>query len=129
MQSPPIQGLPQLVEDAYTEARQCISVNAFTGCELICRKILMHVAVDKGASEGKSFAFYLDYLQQQGYITPPIKLWADVIRNNGNEATHQIAQPSQERASGTLYFTAELLRIIYEMSHLASKYVPPPINP
>ncbi|EEF78683.1 hypothetical protein MDMS009_2856 [Methylophaga thiooxydans DMS010] len=36
-----------------------MEVNAYTAAELICRKILMHVAADKGADEGKSFAAYL----------------------------------------------------------------------
>jgi hypothetical protein len=67
---PPVSGLPPVVKSAYDEARQCMSVNAFTACELICRKILMHVAVDKGAKEGESFAAYIDYLESKEYITP-----------------------------------------------------------
>ena len=28
----------------------------------------MHVAVDKGAEEGKDFVFYIDHLLEEGYI-------------------------------------------------------------
>ena len=50
-------GLPEDVAEAYNEARRCFAVNAFTGCELVCRKLLMHVAVDAAEAEsGKSFA-------------------------------------------------------------------------
>jgi hypothetical protein len=121
-----IEGLPKDVLGAYSEARNCISVEAYTASELICRKILMHVAVEKGAKEKESFESYLTYLGQKGYITPPMIKWVDVIRQNGGKATHLIEAPDRKRAEGTLMFTAELLRIIYEMDYLASKYTPKP---
>jgi hypothetical protein len=52
-----VRGLPEGIEAAYREARNFMSFHAYTSCELICRKILMHVAVEKHAAEGESFAF------------------------------------------------------------------------
>ena len=101
-----------------------MSVNAYTASELICRKILMHVAVDKGAEEGKGFESYIDHLQAKGYVTPPMKEWVDTIRKHGNSSTHQLEQPSKSRAESTIMFTAELLRLIYEMDSMAKNYVP-----
>jgi hypothetical protein len=43
------------VEKLYGEARDCFSKNAFTGTILCCRKLLMHIAVAKGAESGKNF--------------------------------------------------------------------------
>ena len=123
---PVIEGLPQDVLDAYSEARNCYSINAFTATELMCRKILMHVAVEKGAKEKETFEFYLNFLSEQGYITPPMKEWVDLIRQHGGKATHLIEKPARKRAESTLMFTAELLRLIYEMEHLASQYIPKP---
>jgi hypothetical protein len=123
---PSIEGIPPDVESAYNEARRCLQVNARTACELMCRKILMHVAVDKGAKEGKTFAFYLDHLESAGYMTPPIRQWATLIKDHGNAATHELAEPDEERAKGTLVFTAELLRLIYEMDFHAQRFAPPP---
>jgi hypothetical protein len=60
---PKIEVLPNDVADAYLEARRCMSVVAYTSAELICRKVLMQVAVEKGAREGDSFANYLSYLE------------------------------------------------------------------
>ena len=116
-----LEGLPEEIEAAYQEARSCFSINAFTACELICRKILMHVGVDKGAEEGQSFVSYLDYIEEKGYITPIIKEWADLIRKIGNQSTHKLIPPDENRTNATLMFTMELLRIIYEMQHVASK--------
>lgn len=82
----------------------------------------MHVAVDKGAEAGKSFAFYIQHLSDNGYVTPPMNPWVDVIRKNGNIAVHEIPATSEERALGTLIFTEQLLRLVYMMEHLAAKY-------
>jgi Domain of unknown function (DUF4145) len=99
-----------------------MSVNAYTSSELICRKILMHVAVEKGAQEGDSFSTYLDYLEQKDYITATMKPWVDLIRQHGNVSTHRLAAADRARAESTTMFTAELLRIVYEMPYIASKY-------
>jgi len=120
-----LEGLPPEIEEAYNEARNCLSIEAYVASELICRKILMHIAVDKGAEEGKSFEFYLDYLEEQKYITPPIKKWADIIRRRGNTSAHKIENPGKAKAENTLMFTMELLRIIYEMDYIAKKYITP----
>ena len=120
---PNIEGLPDNILEAYKEARSCMSVNAFTSCELICRKILMHVAVEKGANEGDSFINYLSYLEGKGFITPPMKNWVDLIRQHGNKATHLLESPDKKRAESTIMFTAELLRLIYEMEHISKKYI------
>ena len=85
----------------------------------------MHIAVDKGAKEGESFQAYLTFLEERGYITPPIKSWADIIRQNGNESTHRILVPDKTRAENTFMFTMQLLRIIYEMEYRATKYITP----
>lgn len=119
---PYITGLPSDIAEAYEEARRSLSVSAFTGAELICRKILMYVAVEKGAKEGESFAFYLDHIEKVGYITPPMKTWVNLIRKHGNIAAHILEKPDRSRAESTLMFTAELLRIVYEMEHLAKEY-------
>lgn len=122
---PSIEGLPDDVKAAYAEARRCLSVQANTAAEGMCRKILMHVAVDKGAMEGNSFASYIDFLEAQGYVTPPMRGWVKLIKDHGNEAQHLIAAPDRKRAEGTLIFTAQLLRTVYEMGHLAGQFTGP----
>lgn len=120
-----IEGLPADTASAYDEARACASACAYTACELMCRKILMHAAVDKGANEGESFASYIDYLVSQGYLTPPMRPWADLIRQHANTATHKIPPSDEKRAKGTLAFTAQLLRLIYEMDHKVAQFMTP----
>jgi hypothetical protein len=87
---PDIEGLPVQVAEAYDEARNCIGAGAYTAAELICRKILMYVAVDKGADAGKPFTTYLDHLEKAGYLAPAMKGWVDLTRQHGNLATHEL---------------------------------------
>jgi hypothetical protein len=123
---PALSGLPSDVAEAYEEARQCMAVGGYVATELVCRKILMHVAVEKDAAEGMSFAEYITYLEKAGYVTPPMTKWVGLIRSRGNEATHELTPVSRERAESTLMFTAELLRLTYEMESMAEKYAPVP---
>ncbi|WP_082598566.1 MULTISPECIES: DUF4145 domain-containing protein [unclassified Kitasatospora] len=119
-----LDGLPEDIKSAHQEARSCAGVEAYTSCEMMCRKILMHVAVDKGAQEGKTFATYIEYLETGGYTTPPMKPWVDIIRKNGNVAVHEIPATNKDRALSTLIFTEQLLRTVYVMEHLAQKFAP-----
>jgi len=119
----PLEGLPKEVESAYNEARECMSINAFTACQLLCRKILMHIAVDKcKGKEGDSFENYIKNIQQAGYITPPMKQWVDKIRQEGNVATHKLEPPSPKDTENIMNFTTQLLKLVYEMEYKAKKF-------
>lgn len=61
---------------------------------------------------------YIDYLASEGYVTPPMREWVELIKNHGNESTHKLKSPERVRAEGTLLFTAQLLRSVYEMGIL-----------
>jgi len=124
MFGPNIEGLPEDIKSAYNEARKCMSVNAFAAAELICRKTLMHVAVEKGAQEGDSFSSYIDFLADKGFVTPPMKGWVTLIKEHGNNSTHKLEKVEKERAESTVMFTGELLRLIYEMDHMSKRYSP-----
>jgi hypothetical protein len=100
-----------------------MSAAAYMGVELTCRTLLMYVAVEKGAKEGQTCAHYVDWLQKQGYITPTMKGWVDLVRQHGNKSGHTLEMPTKERAESTVMFLAELLRVVYEMEHLAKQYV------
>ncbi|WP_281486565.1 hypothetical protein [Lysinibacillus sphaericus] len=56
-----IQFLPDDIAGIYKEAKDSHSVRAYTASSLLCRKILMNVSVSKGAEEGETFQFYVDF--------------------------------------------------------------------
>jgi len=116
--SPPfgneVEHLPPEIEAVYNEARRCTSRDCHTAPVLVCRKILMNVAVNQGAKEGLRFAEYVNFLSDNGYIPPNGKHWVDHIRKKGNEATHEIALMKPEDAEEIIVFTEMLLRFVYE---------------
>lgn len=63
------------VEELYNEARRCYSTNAFTSAVLSSRKLLMHIAVSKGAALGLKFIEYVEYFSANNYIPPDAKDW------------------------------------------------------
>ncbi len=107
-------GLPKPVCDLYGEVRRCMQCSAYTSAAMAMRKLLMHVAVDKGAKEGLSFAGYVSYLEEAGWIPPSGRDWIDRIRTVGNGATHEIDIVGRQDAETLLDFTEMLLRIVYE---------------
>jgi Domain of unknown function (DUF4145) len=102
------------VEELYEEARRCTSLNAYTAAVLCCRKLLMHIAVSKGAKAGETFIKYVEYLSNNNYVPPGAKDWVDHIRKKGNEANHEITIMGREDAEELIAFIEMLLKIIYE---------------
>lgn len=112
-----ITGLPEELQALYDEARQCTSVGAYTSAVLTCRKILMHIAVEKGAEEGKRFIEYVNYLAQNNYIPRDGREWVDYIRTKANEANHEILIMNAKDAEDLIAFTEMLLRLVYEFKY------------
>jgi hypothetical protein len=98
----------------YDQARDCTSLGAYTASTLLCRKILMNLAVQHGEVPGKSFMEYIEYLNSKGYVPPNGKAWVDKIRTKGNEATHEIRLIEEDESSQILTFTEMLLKFSYE---------------
>ena len=109
-----VPNLPTDIEQLYAQARSSTGVNAYTATVLVCRKLLMNIAVSKGAEANKSFADYVDYLSNKGFVPPDSKEWVDHIRTKGNEANHEIVLMKKEEAEELLEFIEMLLKIIYE---------------
>jgi hypothetical protein len=110
----PVEHVPQDLNALYEEARRCSSHNCFTATVLLCRKMLMNIAVQQGAAEGLHFVQYVTFLADKGFVPPHGKQWVDHIRSKGNEATHEIALMDEQDARDLITFIAMLLRFIYE---------------
>lgn len=102
------------VETLYDEARNCTIVGAYTASVLCSRKLLMNIAVSKGANQGLSFVEYVEHLSNNGFIPPGGEEWVDHIRRKGNEAAHEIKIMVEEDAEDLINFLEMLLKFIYE---------------
>ncbi|MDX9973312.1 MAG: DUF4145 domain-containing protein, partial [FCB group bacterium] len=102
------------VSAMYEEARRAFGASAYTASVLCCRKLLMHIAVAKGANQGESFVKYVAYLASANYFPPDANVWVDQIRAKGNEANHEIRTASKEEAEDLVLFCEMLLKVIFE---------------
>jgi hypothetical protein len=110
----PVSNTPADLTALYEEARRCTTQNCHTAAVLLCRKMLMNIAVQEGAAPNLKFIEYVDYLADSNFIPPHGKKWVDHIRQKGNEATHEIALMGQKDAQELITFVEMLLRFIYE---------------
>lgn len=110
----PVGSIPGDVEQLYEEARRCTALNAYTAAVLATRKLLMHIAVDRGAPPNETFQHYVQYLAGKGFVPPDGKAWVDHIRSKGNEANHEIKIMAPDDAKDLLIFVEMLLKFIYE---------------
>ena len=119
----PIKGLPADVAAAYEEARRCLVIDAATACELICRKLIARVAVSRGGvPEGATFSECLVRLEDGELLPPSMREWAGLLRTHAAEGDGELPAADRDRAEGAFAFTAELLRLVYEIDHLARKF-------
>lgn len=110
----PVEHLPSDVDALYEEIREVTSSGAYTSAVLGCRKLLMHIAVEKKAPVGQSFVSYVEYLDANHYTPPGSAAWVDQIRQHGNEANHEIVMKAEAEAKQLIAFAELLLKFIYE---------------
>lgn len=113
-----ISGVSESVGEIYSEARHSYGVGAYTGVVELCRSLLNHVAVDLGAPSGKSFLTYVNYLDENHFISVKSRDWVDRIRKLGNEANHDLTIFTQNEAKLCLKFVEMILKSNYEYPSL-----------
>ena len=101
-----------------------MSVSAYSSTVMLCRKLLMHIAVEKGAKGKLSFSDYVNWLDENNYIPPDGKGWVDYIRKKGNETNHVIQIMEKDDAEKLITFIGMLMKIIYEYPSM----IPQPEN-
>jgi len=111
-----VNGVPDEVAKLYDEARRSAAAGSFTASVLTCRKILMHVAVEKQvATPGQSFVTYVENLLAAHYLPKGSERWVAYIRGRGNEANHAIVLMSKDDAEALIKLVEMLLALVYEL--------------
>ena len=110
-----VKNLPENIHSLYNECRTCYANQCYTSAQMIARTLLMHIAVEQGADAGWSFARYVNYLNDNGYIPPNGRQWVDFIRTSGNVANHEIVIKEKEETEKVITFLSTLLLVIYEL--------------
>jgi hypothetical protein len=113
-----VKHVPDELYSLYQEAQRCTSQNCHTAAVLLCRKILMNIAVELGAVPGKSFVSYINHLSNENYIPPNARHWVDHIRQKGNEANHEVHAMTVNDSKELVLFTEMLLKLVFEFPKL-----------
>ncbi len=116
-----VESVPEEVNALFEETRNCLSVGAYTASVLCSRKLLMNIAVNKGAKEGETFIGYVNFLADSGWVPPDSKEDLDHIRSKGNEANHKIPKMTREDAEELISFLEMLLKFMYEFPERIKK--------
>ena len=115
----PVTGVEDNVRDLFEEARKCISTESYTAVAMLCRKLLMNIAVDQGAKKNKKFQEYVEYIQEENLVSKNAKELLTEIKDIGNDANHEISQVSEEQANQIIKFINEVIRQIYRVKSLS----------
>lgn len=124
-------GLPADDAAVWEEIRSCLGIGAYTATVMLCRKLLLHVAVEKGLpkkdarNRAPGYMEAVKHLQQVGVITAGMRSWIDSIKDIGNEANHEVAPTSGEQARSVATCTEQLLILAYEMEALQQRLALP----
>lgn len=127
-------GLPELDEQIWNEVRDCLSVGASTAAVMLCRKLLVHIAVAQGLPAknangyAPNFQTAVTHLETEGLITRRMLPWVKRIKDVGNEANHEIARIDKDVANDVALFTEQLLKLTYEMDDLMNSASKDEIN-
>ena len=113
-----VSNLPDDIANLYNECRICHANGCFTAAEMVARKLLMHIAVEKGAEENLTFKKYVEYLDENNYIPPNGKAWVDFIRTTANESNHEIIIKDKDESEKVMAFLSTLLIVIYELPQM-----------
>ena len=113
-----VKSLPDDIEELYNEARRCMAVSAYTSAVMLCRILIMHIAVEEGADENLKFQQYVDWLEGSGYIPPGGKSLVEYIRKRGNDANHEIHLMKHRDAQNLITFIGMLMKFVYEYPSL-----------
>lgn len=97
----------------YNEARIAVSHNSPSCAILMFRKLLMHIAVEQGAEQNRSFLDYVEYLKTNGVVGKPQHTILDRIRKEGNVENHAIVRASEEAANDLLTLVTLLIKSVY----------------
>jgi hypothetical protein len=114
-----IKHLPMQIEKMYCECRKSFSIKCFYSATMVARTMIMYIAVNLGAKSNNSFANYIDYLEEKGFIAPHSRSWVDKIRLIGNQYTHELDEATEEDAELAIVFISQLLRNVYELPQMA----------
>ena len=111
--------MPSGMCEIYDGVSACLEKGLPAASVILCRNLLVHIAVEKGAKQGDSFSNYLAFIEKKGYVPPVIKPKFEEVIKIGNKANHYTAKISQKEAKKIVGFMQAFLTLFYEYQDMA----------
>lgn len=111
----PVKHLSDNLNAIFGEISNAIGAGCYTSAVILARTAIMHIAVEHNAKENQSFEYYVNYLVNEGYVSPNAKVWIDKIRKMANASVHKLEIWGKEDAEMIGRFLYYLLVFVYEL--------------
>jgi hypothetical protein len=116
--------IPEAIRKDFSEARRCWFNDANKGVVVMCRRVMQHIAADKG-STGSRLIDQIDALHSSGLITQSLHEAAHEIRHFGNFGAHPrddgLDDITEDDANIILKLTNQFLVDLYVRPHETSQ--------
>jgi hypothetical protein len=76
-----VEHLPLDVASLYIEARNCVAASCYTAAVLVCRKLLMNIAVAQGANPGETLTIFASRASDYGGEERNVSKRRDLLDN------------------------------------------------
>lgn len=117
---------------AWEEVRACLSVGANTAAVMMCRKLLLHIAVNHGLpakddnSRAPNSQNALEHREAEGIFAKHMRPWIEKIKKVGNEANHELPCTTSAEAQDVALFPRQLITLAYELPAMVAEHAPTP---
>jgi hypothetical protein len=112
--------LPPLVKQIWDEAIQVFRVGANASAVVACGRTLEQAAVERNITNG-TLQKRIEKMRTDGLVTTEFKGAMDYVRLIRNVGAHAGKEVSRESAEGTMRFTQQTLRLLFEVPNELSR--------
>jgi len=106
--------LPEAIGSIWDEAVTVFRVGAQASAVVACGRVL-EASADTREVQGKTLQERIERMQKEGVITREFRDAMDYVRLIRNVGAHAGQDVSQESAEGTMRFTLQMLRLLFEV--------------
>lgn len=106
--------LPPTISSIWDEAAAVYGVGAYRSAVVICGRTLEQAAIDRNVKRS-TLQKSIEQMLKEGLVTAEFKGAMDYVRLIRNVGAHAGREVSSESAEGTMRFTQQTLRLLFEV--------------
>jgi hypothetical protein len=107
--------VPENIQGFYVQSSNAFDSQGFDASSMMSRKVLEASVKHIHPNSSGSLYSRIEQLFKDGLITEQLKQWAHIIRDDGNDAAHDLAPVSREHAEELLEFSHLFLLYVFTM--------------